>query len=646
MGKNQSASNITNIIKQDGSGNIVFTSGSTTLATISTTGQLSGSTAVKSATTASYADNFTVTGNLTAQTLVVQTITSSVDFVTGSTRFGSFLTNTHVFSGSVAMNPGGLFVSGSGNVGIGTTTPGTALEVYNATQGNVYISTSGSNESCLRFYSGGNELVTIRSTGNGTLGFETGTGSPAERMRITATGNVGIGTLSPNIGGYGSNSRILTIQGTAGSYGILELTSNSANADGSAIGRLDFGSDGQAANYKAISSVASFLSGTTSTKFGADLRFYTRADNAASGDPSERMRINSIGNIGIGTSFPVTTSLTGSLTVVKSYNADGASVPSTTAQSYHTNQSALYLFGRNSGVSIISNNGEEGAVIFGNASTNAYASIKTGTGTSSTGGDMYFQVGSNTERMRITTGGNVGIGTNNPLAKLDIKMSGDGDIFVGRYSGGAAKLVYAYQSGNDGFLELRTGADGIITKLSGYAGTSSYFLSRVLVGQTTPDLGQNGWNLSIDGGGHTSFAISNNEAFIFNNRNTGTTYEIDFRTNSVERGKISVTDSGTSYVTTSDYRVKEDFKDFNGLEKVSAIKVYNFKFKDMDLRTDGVIAHELQEVLPYAVTGEKDGTKYQGVDYAKLTPVLVKAIQELNTKLDAANAEIEVLKNK
>ena len=55
--------------------------------------------------------NLVVTGSITAQTLVVQTITSSVDFVTGSTRFGSILGNTHVFSGSVTMNPGGLFVS-------------------------------------------------------------------------------------------------------------------------------------------------------------------------------------------------------------------------------------------------------------------------------------------------------------------------------------------------------------------------------------------------------------------------------------------------------------------------------------------------------------------------------------------------------
>ena len=119
MSKNRSAAVITNIIRQDSSGNIVFTSGSTTLATISTTGQLSGSTAVKSATTASYADNFTVAGTLTAQTLVVQTITSSVDYVTGSTRFGSLSSNTHTFTGSMSVSGSGAFV---GIVGVGGAT--------------------------------------------------------------------------------------------------------------------------------------------------------------------------------------------------------------------------------------------------------------------------------------------------------------------------------------------------------------------------------------------------------------------------------------------------------------------------------------------------------------------------------------------
>jgi len=73
--------------------------------------------------------NLVVTGSITAQTLVVQTITSSVDFVTGSTRFGSISANTHVFTGSVSMNPGGLFVSSS-NVGIGISSPTTQFNVY------------------------------------------------------------------------------------------------------------------------------------------------------------------------------------------------------------------------------------------------------------------------------------------------------------------------------------------------------------------------------------------------------------------------------------------------------------------------------------------------------------------------------------
>jgi hypothetical protein len=56
------------------------------------------------ATTASSADNFTVRGTLTAQTIVAQTITSSTEFITGSTKFGSIITNTHQFTGSVSIS--------------------------------------------------------------------------------------------------------------------------------------------------------------------------------------------------------------------------------------------------------------------------------------------------------------------------------------------------------------------------------------------------------------------------------------------------------------------------------------------------------------------------------------------------------------
>ena len=86
---------------------------------------------------------------------------------------------------------------------------------------------------------------------------------------------------------------------------------------------------------------------------------------------------------------------------------------------------------------------------------------------------------------------------------------------------------------------------------------------------------------------------------------------------------------------------KEDLKEINGLEKISALKVYDFKFKNSENRMDGVLAHELAEVLPYAVHGEKDGKEMQGVDYSKLVPILIKAIQELKSENDTLKSILQ-----
>jgi hypothetical protein len=73
------------------------------------------------------------------------------------------------------------------------------------------------------------------------------------------------------------------------------------------------------------------------------------------------------------------------------------------------------------------------------------------------------------------------------------------------------------------------------------------------------------------------------------------------------------------------------------LDLVSQIKVYDYEWKSDETRAYGVLAHELQEVIPQAVNGEKDAEQMQGVDYSKLVPILVQAIQELK-------AEIKILK--
>jgi hypothetical protein len=192
-----------------------------------------------SAQTASFANAFTVAGNLTAQTLVVQTITSSVDFVTGSTRFGSLLSNTHVFSGSVTINPGGLFVSSSGNVGIGVTPSawslGKAIEFgnigntvwgVNATQFNVlqnayynvgYYYASSNPASYYQQASGVHTwYVAPSGTANAALTF-------TSSMTILNNGNVGIGTVSP------SNKLMISNNGNA----VVAFRINDTNANAS-----------------------------------------------------------------------------------------------------------------------------------------------------------------------------------------------------------------------------------------------------------------------------------------------------------------------------------------------------------------------------------------------------------------------------
>jgi len=181
MGKNQSASNLTNIIKQDANGSIAFMSGSTMLMALSNTGQMSGSAPAMSAVTASYADNFLVKGNLTAQTLVVQTITSSVDFVTGSTRFGSIIDNTHQFTGSVSVSGSGRF---SSQLNINTLL--NILKTDNSTIGGQ-----------LSYDSNINQLYLWNSISSGYFSVYT---NSTERLTITSGGNIGIGTNAPKLG--------------------------------------------------------------------------------------------------------------------------------------------------------------------------------------------------------------------------------------------------------------------------------------------------------------------------------------------------------------------------------------------------------------------------------------------------------------
>jgi hypothetical protein len=75
------------------------------------------------------------------------------------------------------------------------------------------------------------------------------------------------------------------------------------------------------------------------------------------------------------------------------------------------------------------------------------------------------------------------------------------------------------------------------------------------------------------------------------------------------------------------------------LDKVALLKPCTYNLNADDTETMGFIAHEVAEIIPLAVIGEKDGEQMQGIDYSKIVAALVKAIQELTQK-------VNVLENK
>ena len=113
----------------------------------------------------------------------------------------------------------------------------------------------------------------------------------------------------------------------------------------------------------------------------------------------------------------------------------------------------------------------------------------------------------------------------------------------------------------------------------------------------------------------------------------------------------SVGGSSVNYGSNSDYRLKTDLKNYNGLDLVNKIKTYDYAWKRDSSRMYGLMAHELQSVLPYAVSGIKDALDADGkiipqaVDYSKLTPILIKAIQEQDIKIKEQERKIIKLNN-
>lgn len=252
------------------------------------------------------------------------------------------------------------------------------------------------------------------------------------------------------------------------------------------------------------------------------------------------------------------------------------------------------------------------------------------------------------EAMRIDSSSNVGIGTSSPGNKLDVV--GADNTIVSRIRATSGTIRFLPEDGSTAKIAAANGADNAFYPL-----TTQGSDLRFVTGTTERARIDSSGNLLV---GTTSsvaklhvlanaavvdpVTVSNSDS------GSGSQFAIVFRRNtSTVVGSIQTTNVATSYITSSDYRLKENIAPMTGaLAKVSALKPVTYTWKDGGSNGQGFIAHELQAVCPDAVTGEKDGEEMQGVDYGKLTPILTAALQEAIAKIETLEARIAVLEAK
>ena len=547
----------------------------------------------------------------------------------------------------------------------------------------------------LNVASSGHTGITIRSgtSNQGNIFFSDGTSGPdeyrgyfqylhavnalllgtdaAERMRIDSAGRVGIGTS--NIGSH----QLVVEGGKAETGGSCLALKTAGGANGTLSALALYGTFVSPTSDTATRRTADITSGFSTGNWGTEFLTFNVGKSGSANDTQqvcdEKMRLNSTGQLSIGAG-PV--SLNGHNSRLSVQGTDFSS--STVAiMSNSSGVDGAYLFfakqrsGSVGGNTSVANGDFVGQLRYLAADgtdvqsevANISVNIDGAPGSNDTTGRITFATtndGGNvsTERMRIDNQGNVGIGTSSLIGNSSsIYLTVNGSS-LGGIALKSNNSTQGYLQGSGGTVTLSSdGAKNIRFDTNGVQRMNIASDGNVGIGKTSSSLDIDG---SIFFGSGQTFQIvksgSGGQCIAINRRtNVGTAIQFS-RGSGV--GSISMNNTSTSYNTSSDYRLKENVVTLSdAITRLKTLKPYRFNFiADKNVTVDGFLAHEVTAV-PEAVTGTKDAVitqemidnkEYeesrlgeilpQGIDQAKLVPLLVAAVQELIGRVEKLEA--------